>query len=74
MIIVISTYAGDERIFLSQLAEILGAEVQEAYKKASRPVLICPSTDNAKYKAAIKWRELDFLVLNIILVFYPSID
>lgn len=58
MVIVISTYAGDERAFLLQLAEILGADCHDAYKKVARPVLICPSTENAKYNAAIKWSKL----------------
>lgn len=57
MIIVFSTYAGDERSFLSQLAAIMGAEVQDSYRKANRPLLICPTNANAKYEAAIKWSE-----------------
>lgn len=57
MIVVFSLYPGDERSFLVQLADMLGAEVQDAYKRNSRPLLICPTPDNAKYNAAIKWGE-----------------
>lgn len=58
MIIVFSLYTGDERLFLQQLAEILGAEVQDSFKRANKPLLISPSPDNAKYEAAIKWGML----------------
>lgn len=57
MVIVFSTYAGDERLFLMQLAEIMGAGVEESYRKVARPLLICPLPDNKKYEAAIKWSE-----------------
>lgn len=57
MIIVFSTYSGDERTFLAQLAEVLGAEVQDSYRKVARPLLICPTKDNRKYDAAIKWSK-----------------
>lgn len=57
MEIVISTYSGDERLFLGSLAEIMGGNVQDAYKKSQRPLLICPAPDNAKYNAALKWSK-----------------
>lgn len=57
MIVVFSTYSGDERTFLAQLAEIMGAEVQDSYRKVARPLLICPTKDNRKYDAAIKWSK-----------------
>lgn len=53
-----STYAADERTFLAQLAEIMGAEVQDSYRKVARPLLICPTAENRKYDAAIKWSKL----------------
>lgn len=55
MTIVFSTYSGDERGFLSQLAQILGAEVQDVYRRAARPLLVCPLPDNKKYQGAIQW-------------------
>lgn len=55
MKIVFSLYAGDERLFLSQLAEIMGAQYEDSYKRINKPLLICPTPDNAKYNAAIKW-------------------
>lgn len=59
MIIVISTYEGDERVFLVKLAECLGAEVQDAYKRSVQPLLVCPpeATENPKFKAALKWSK-----------------
>lgn len=57
LVIVFSIYAGDERVFLTSLAECLGADIQAAYKRAARPLLICPNAtpDNPKYLAAVKW-------------------
>lgn len=55
MIIVFSLYTNDERSFLLQLAQILGAEVQDSYVRAKQPVLICPEPKSAKYDAAIRW-------------------
>lgn len=59
LIIAISIYASDERLYLVQLAEILGAEVQETYIRVNKPLLICPEPKSPKYEAAIRWSELE---------------
>lgn len=65
MTIVFSLYSGDERVYLLQLAEILGAEVRDSYKRAERPLLICPEPKSAKYDAAIKWRKFSFKKISL---------
>lgn len=55
IVIVFSLYLSDERNFLSQLAQILGATVEESYCRTSKPLLICPEARSAKYDAAIRW-------------------
>ncbi|XP_055297166.1 DNA topoisomerase 2-binding protein 1-A [Sitodiplosis mosellana] len=57
MNIVFSLYSSDERSFLFQLAQLMGAEVQESFIRASKPLLICPEARSAKYQAAIRWRQ-----------------
>lgn len=59
LIIAISIYASDERLYLVQLAEILGAEVQETYIRVNKPLLICPEPKSPKYEAAIRWSEFE---------------
>lgn len=63
-IIVFSMYADDERTFLLELALILGAKVEETYRRIERPLLICATVQSAKYGAAIKWSEY-FLQMEI---------
>lgn len=58
IVIVFSLYASDERAFLSQLAQILGATVEESYCRGSKPLLVCPEAKSAKYEAAIRWSKL----------------
>lgn len=55
MIIVFSQYHSDERSFLAQLAQMLGAEVHDSYRRTLKPLLICPVPNNAKYNGAISW-------------------
>lgn len=55
MVIVISTYAGHEKEFLQQLGNVLGADISQSYKKADKPLLICPSPEGNKYQGAVKW-------------------
>lgn len=55
MTIVFSTYTSDERSYLTQLSKILGADVQDAYRRVAKPLLICPIPDNKKYQGAISW-------------------
>lgn len=57
IVIVFSLYSSDERSFLSQLAQILGATVEESYCRNSKPLLICPEARSAKYEAAIRWSK-----------------
>lgn len=52
-----SLYSNDERSFLVQLAQILGAEVQESFIRSNQPLLVCPEPKSAKYDAAIRWSE-----------------
>lgn len=57
MVIVFSLYSSDERTFLVQLAQLLGADVQESFVRSNKPLLICPEARSAKYQAAIRWSE-----------------
>lgn len=54
-VIVFSLYSGDERLFLIQLAQTLGATVKGPYDKANKALLICPEARGDKYDAAIRW-------------------
>lgn len=58
IVIVFSLYASDERSFLSQLAQILGATVEDSYSRHSKPLLICSEAKSAKYDAAIRWSKI----------------
>lgn len=58
LVIVFSLYASDERTFLFQLAQILGAKVEESYCRANKPLLICPEARSSKYEAAIRWSKI----------------
>lgn len=60
MVVVFSIYASDERYYLIQLAQILGADVQESFVRGNRPLLICPEAKSPKYEAAIRWRKIFF--------------
>lgn len=55
MLLVLTTYSGSERIYLTSIGRIMGADVQERYIKTQKPVLICPRPEGAKYNGAIKW-------------------
>lgn len=55
MLLVLTTYSGSERIYLTSIGRIMGADVQERYIKTQHPVLICPRPEGAKYNGAIKW-------------------
>lgn len=62
-VIAISTYSGQERQYLQQLAECLGALHQDTFARRTNLVkktlanthLICPMPDGSKYQAAVKW-------------------
>ncbi|XP_051154922.1 DNA topoisomerase 2-binding protein 1 isoform X2 [Leptopilina boulardi] len=62
-VIAISTYSGQERQFLQQLAESLGALHQDTFARRTNLVkktlanthLICPLPEGSKYSAAVKW-------------------
>ncbi|XP_046384565.1 DNA topoisomerase 2-binding protein 1 [Ischnura elegans] len=62
-VIGISTYSGKERLYISSLAETLGAYSQEVFSKKDIPEknavasthLICPTPEGNKYAAAVKW-------------------
>lgn len=64
MVIVISLYSSDERTFLFQMGQILGADVQETYTRQNKPLLICPEARSAKYDAAIRWSKAIQLLLS----------
>lgn len=53
--ITISTFTGVERMFLTIVAESLGATVEEKYEKKKFPILICPVAEGGKYKGALAW-------------------
>lgn len=50
-----SIYSSGERSYLVNLAQSLGANVNDKYIKAAQPILICPKPEGAKYEGAIKW-------------------
>ncbi|XP_071442261.1 DNA topoisomerase 2-binding protein 1-A [Hetaerina americana] len=62
-VIGISSYAGKERLYISTLAETLGAYSQEVFSKKDIPEknavasthLVCPTPEGNKYAAAVKW-------------------
>lgn len=56
----------DERWFLTNLAEILGAKVEVAFARQNKPLLICSGPEGPKYEAAIKWSKILFSFSNII--------
>lgn len=53
--LVFSIYTGNEREYLTQLAEVLGAKVDLKYVKSDAPILLCPKPEGAKYEGALKW-------------------
>ncbi|EDV99778.1 DNA topoisomerase 2-binding protein 1-A [Drosophila grimshawi] len=55
MTIVVSIYAGLERDFINALAELLGAQLNKAFVKRERPLLVCSSAEGSKYEGALKW-------------------
>lgn len=57
MVIVFSLYSNDERSFLFQMAQILGADTQDTYSRSNKPLLICPEAKSQKYDAAIRWSK-----------------
>ncbi|XP_043474546.1 DNA topoisomerase 2-binding protein 1-A isoform X2 [Leptopilina heterotoma] len=62
-VIAISTYSGQERQYLQQLAECLGALHQDTFARRTNMAkgtlanthLICPVPEGSKYQAAVKW-------------------
>lgn len=55
MTIVFSLYSADEFDFLSQMATLLGAAVEESFVRAKKPLLVCSKLEGSKYNAAIRW-------------------
>ncbi|KAI4486795.1 hypothetical protein M0804_006165 [Polistes exclamans] len=63
-IVTLSMYTGVERMYLSKLAEELGAVCQDILARKTNNEkstyasthLICPSPEGHKYKAAVKWK------------------
>lgn len=55
--IVISTYTRNERTFLAEVSKAMGADVQEAYDRTKKPLLMCPLPEGEKYKASTKWSK-----------------
>lgn len=55
--IVISTYTRNERTYLAEVSKAMGADVQEAYDRTKKPLLMCPLPEGEKYKASKKWSE-----------------
>ncbi|XP_058061785.1 DNA topoisomerase 2-binding protein 1-A [Anopheles bellator] len=53
--IVISSYTGPERSFLSVMGGVLGATVHERLLRKAAPLLVCKEASGDKYKAAIQW-------------------
>lgn len=54
-IVSFSVYAGSERIYVSNMAAILGAKEEEKFYKKKYPILIVPKPEGGKYDAAMKW-------------------
>lgn len=55
--IVISTYTTPERDYLINLAEALGADVNDRFIRGEKPILICPTPKGKKYEGAVKWSK-----------------
>lgn len=53
--ICVSSYYGQERMFVRAVAEMLGAFVADEYAKKHAPILVCPSAEGVKYGFAKKW-------------------
>lgn len=51
----ISTYSGVERLFLTTVAQAIGATVEEKYEKKKYPILVCQRPEGGKYKGAVAW-------------------
>lgn len=62
-VIVISTYAENERLFLKNISVGLGAVCTDALNRKNRPILICPLPDGTKFEAAVRWSEYFFFVV-----------
>lgn len=58
MVIVISIYSSDERLYLEQMAKILGADFEERFIRQQNPYLICPEPKSPQYDAAIRWSKI----------------
>lgn len=71
LVVVFSLYSSDERAFLLQLAEIMGASVQESYSRQSKPLLICSEAKSAKYDAAIRWSKLGEFIVECLPIVNP---
>ena len=62
VVIGITNYVGKERIFVTNLAEILGMTAQEIFAKRDKGLakqsthLICSNAEGSKYTAALKWK------------------
>ena len=57
MTVVFTTYCDNEKNYLLQLAQILGAEIKEAYARNDNALLICPRPEGAKYNGAVRWKQ-----------------
>ncbi|XP_012272472.1 DNA topoisomerase 2-binding protein 1-B isoform X3 [Orussus abietinus] len=63
-VITISSYIGKERLFLTELAQLLGAAYQDTFARkvnVERNImrsthLVCPTPNGNKYNAAVKWK------------------
>ncbi|XP_066593898.1 DNA topoisomerase 2-binding protein 1 [Prorops nasuta] len=63
-VITLSTYTGVERVYLSKLAELLGARCQDTFARRTNKErnsygsthLVCPVPEGSKYNAAVKWK------------------
>jgi hypothetical protein len=54
-IIVLSTYANNERTFLEELAGSMGAVCNSRLVKKESPIVVSPVAEGSKYDFAIKW-------------------
>lgn len=55
MMICFSQFEDDERAFLTELAKVMGATVNNYLVKSEKPLLICTEALGQKYQAAIQW-------------------
>lgn len=61
VLVVISTYAEAERLFLKAVSIGLGATSEDNLSRKNPSILVCPKPEGSKFVAAVKWSEYFFI-------------